>query len=111
MGLLKGLDPLLTADLLHILRSMGHGDKLATVDANFPAAEVATETITGKHVLLTCDAPTATEAIVSVLPLDSFDGDPARHMSPQEGAELPPLSVEVTEALITAVETGGFTSD
>ena len=29
MGLLKGLHPLLTADLLHALRSMGHGEKTA----------------------------------------------------------------------------------
>ena len=26
MGLLKGLDPILSADLLHVLRSAGHGD-------------------------------------------------------------------------------------
>jgi hypothetical protein len=37
MGLLKGIDPLLTADLLHILRSMGHGNKLVVCDCNFPA--------------------------------------------------------------------------
>ena len=36
--MLKGIDPLLGADLLHVLRSMGHGDELAIVDANFPAA-------------------------------------------------------------------------
>jgi len=38
--MLKGLSPLLTADLLHALRAMGHGDELAIVDANFPAASV-----------------------------------------------------------------------
>jgi hypothetical protein len=37
MGLLKGIDPLLTADLLQILRSMGHGNKLVVCDCNFPA--------------------------------------------------------------------------
>lgn len=36
-GLLKGLDPILTADLLYTLRSMGHGDVLAVVDCNYPA--------------------------------------------------------------------------
>ena len=36
--MLKGVHPLLTADLLHALRAMGHGDATAVVDANFPAA-------------------------------------------------------------------------
>jgi len=44
MGLLKGIDPLLTADLLYTLRNMGHGDKLCVCDCNFPAAEVASKT-------------------------------------------------------------------
>ena len=35
--MLKGLSPLLTPDLLHALASMGHGDEIAIVDANFPA--------------------------------------------------------------------------
>lgn len=39
--MLKGLHPLLTADLLHAMRAMGHGDELAIVDANFPAASLA----------------------------------------------------------------------
>lgn len=39
-GLLKKVDPILTADLLHVLRSMGHGDQLCICDCNFPAAEV-----------------------------------------------------------------------
>jgi len=36
--MLRGISPLLTSDLLHILASMGHGDRIAIVDANFPAA-------------------------------------------------------------------------
>jgi hypothetical protein len=34
--MLRGLDPLLHADLLHVLASMGHGDELALVDATSP---------------------------------------------------------------------------
>ena len=51
-GLLKSIDPILSADLLHILRSMGHGDKLVICDVNFPAAEVASKTVSGKHIFL-----------------------------------------------------------
>jgi len=35
--MLKGIDPLLGPELLAALRSMGHGDEIALVDANFPA--------------------------------------------------------------------------
>ena len=35
--MLKGLDPLLSPDLLRVLRAMGHGDMIAIVDGNYPA--------------------------------------------------------------------------
>ena len=34
--MLKGIDPLLNADLLCTVRAMGHGDDLVLADANFP---------------------------------------------------------------------------
>ena len=39
--MLRGIDPLLTPDLLKILRAMGHGDEIAIADANFPAVSNA----------------------------------------------------------------------
>ena len=39
--MLKHLDPLLNADLLHALRCMGHGDDLIICDTNFPADSAA----------------------------------------------------------------------
>ena len=103
MGLLKGIPPLLNADLLYVLRSMGHGDKLCVCDCNFPAAECATKTTSGDMVSLSCDLPTALDAICTVLPLDFFVDSPAAHMSPQEGLTLPPAGTEVTEALKAAI--------
>ncbi|MEA3102173.1 RbsD/FucU domain-containing protein, partial [Caballeronia mineralivorans] len=35
--MLKNLDPLLNADVLHALCAMGHGDEVVICDANFPA--------------------------------------------------------------------------
>ena len=35
--MLKGIDPILNADLLWTLRAMGHGDDLVIADTNFPA--------------------------------------------------------------------------
>ena len=105
MGLLKGVPPLLTADLLYILRSMGHGDKLCVCDCNFPASECATKTTSGKKIELSCDLPTALDAICAVLPLDFFVDSPAAHMAPSEGLTLPPAGEEVTAALKTTIST------
>lgn len=87
--MLKGLDPLLSADILAALRAMGHGDELVVSDANFPADSIARQTVLG-HVLRMdgVDAPRAIRAILSVLPLDSFVDSPAMRMevvgAPQE---------------------------
>lgn len=71
--MLLGLDPLLTPDLLHALASMGHGDRIAIVDANFPAAANARRLV----LLPGADAAAALRAVLSVLPLDTFEPDPA----------------------------------
>ena len=74
--MLKGLDPLLSPDLLHALRAMGHGDEIVVADANFPAASMARR-------LLRLDgisAVAAADAILSVMPLDDFAPDAAWHM-------------------------------
>lgn len=70
--MLKGLDPLLSPDLLRVLRAMGHGDELAIVDANYPAEA------SGRPVLRFDGhaATTVLDAVLSVLPLDDFV-DPA----------------------------------
>jgi L-fucose mutarotase len=75
--MLRGLDPLLHADLLHVLASMGHGDELAVVDANFPAAAVARRLVRLDGV----GAPRALAAVLSVLPLDDFVEAPAHVMA------------------------------
>ncbi len=99
MGLLKGINPILTADLLHILRSMGHGDKLCICDCNFPAATINHQTTSKSkpHVILTVTLPQALEAICSLLPLDHFVDCAAYHMSPQQGVDMPLEGVEVIE--------------
>ena len=103
-GLLKKIDPILTPDLLHVLRSMGHGDQLCICDCNFPAAEVATKTTSGQHITLEgIDLPSAMDAILDLLPLDYFVDSPAGHMAPQEGATMPPAGEEVIQQAATIV--------
>lgn len=67
MGLLKGIDPLLTAELLFALRKAGHGDEICIVDCNFPAHEVASKTVMGSVIQLAgADVTEACNAICSV---------------------------------------------
>ena len=78
--MLKGIDPILNAEVLHALRAMGHGDDLILCDTNFPAQSVARRTVHGR--LLRIDAPLArvAQAVLSVYPLDSFVDDAAGRM-------------------------------
>lgn len=74
--MLRGLNPLLTPELLMILRAMGHGDEIAIVDANYPALRDARRMAR----LDGADASQALEAVLTVLPLDSFVESPAHCM-------------------------------
>ncbi|MCZ8257916.1 MAG: ribose ABC transporter [Polaromonas sp.] len=75
--MLKNIPPLLTPDALHALASMGHGDDVAIVDANFPAAHVARTSGARLVQLAGATAPQALEAVLQLLPLDNFVPDAA----------------------------------
>ena len=76
--MLKGIDPLLTPDLLHVLAQMGHGDEIVVVDANFTAASLGR----GKPVLQLPGAGIvrSCEAVLSLLPLDAAVAQPVAYM-------------------------------
>ncbi|MCF6113943.1 RbsD/FucU family protein [Mesorhizobium muleiense] len=78
--MLKGINPLLNADVLQALRAMGHGDDLIIADTNFPSDSVARQTVLGR--LLRIDAPAAdvVKAVLSLYPLDTFVDDAAARM-------------------------------
>jgi L-fucose mutarotase len=102
--MLKGIDPRLNAEVLHCLRAMGHGDYLIIADTNFPSESVAAETVLG-HLLrmdnLTCAE--ATEAVLSVLPLDTFVDDFAGRMEVVDAPDdIPPVQAEVQGAIDAA---------
>jgi L-fucose mutarotase len=78
--MLRGIPPLLTPELLHALASMGHGDELAIVDANFPAVSVAARAGAPCVQLMGVDTPTALDAVLRLLPVDDFESDPVRTM-------------------------------
>ena len=66
--MLKNVDPLLTPELLGWLAEMGHGDVLALVDRNFPAASTARRLVR----LAGVDVTTAARAVLTVFPVDTF---------------------------------------
>jgi len=74
--MLKNIDPLLNADLLHALRQMGHGDEIAIVDANFPSYAQGPRVLRLDGV----GASQALDAILSVMPLDDFVEEAAWRM-------------------------------
>ena len=94
--MLKGINPLLNADVLHVLRAMGHGDDLIIADTNFPSDSVARQTVYGR--LLRIDAPAAdvVQAVLSVMPIDTFVNDAAARMEVVDEPEtLLPVMEEV----------------
>jgi L-fucose mutarotase len=78
--MLKTIDPLLNADVLHALRQMGHGDDLVICDTNFPAESVARATVFGKLLSIDADAARTVRAVLSQVPLDTFVEHPALRM-------------------------------
>jgi L-fucose mutarotase len=101
--MLKGINPLLNADVLQALRAMGHGDDLIISDTNFPADSVARQTVLGK--LLRIDAPAAdvVKAVLSLYPLDTFVDDAAARMEiVGKPDEIPDVQQEVQKAVDAA---------
>lgn len=78
--MLKGLDPLLNADVLFALRAMGHGDRVIIADTNFPSDSIARVTTLGRLLRIDASAARVTKAVLSVMPLDSFVDDAALRM-------------------------------
>jgi L-fucose mutarotase len=76
--MLKGIDPLLTPDLLRTLAEMGHGDEIVIADANFTGTTLGRGKVLiqlpGAGVQRTC------EAVLSLLPLDAAVAQPVAYM-------------------------------
>ena len=86
--MLKGIDPIISPELLFTIAQMGHGDELVLADANFPAVTM------GRRVIR-CDGhgvPEVLEALLHLFPLDTFVESPAAVMErvdkPQEAAPV-----------------------
>jgi L-fucose mutarotase len=76
--MLKGIDPLLTPELLKVLAEMGHGDEIVVADANFTASSLGR----GKPVITLPGAGVerTSAALLSLLPLDAAVAQPVAYM-------------------------------
>lgn len=98
--MLKNLDPLLGPDLLRILRSMGHGDEIAVVDANYPAQATAQRLVRLDGV----PATRALQAVLSVLPLDAYVEHPVNTMQVVGDADAVPEIVTEFRRLVALAD-------
>jgi L-fucose mutarotase len=94
--MLKGINPIVSPDLLKILAEMGHGDEIVLSDAHFPG-----NTFCPKNVLRGdgLQIPDLLEGIIPLFELDSY-ADPLIMMSVVEGDELDPqVEADYMEAI------------
>ena len=101
--MLLNIDNALNAEVLYVLRAMGHGDELVICDTNFPADSVAQQTIHGDLLRMeNLNAPQAIKAILSVFPLDAFVDTPVERMEVMgKPKEVLPVAAEV-QAVVDA---------
>lgn len=96
--MLRGLDPILSPDLLYILRAMGHGDDIVVADANFPGTSCTKRLVRLDGI----DATRAVEAILSVMPLDSYVDAAAFSMQNAADPEVFPAVVQEFQSVINS---------
>jgi L-fucose mutarotase len=99
--MLKGIDPLVSPELLFTLASMGHGDELVIVDRNFPAYSMNARV----HRMDGLDSTAAARAVLSLLPVDTFTDTPvARMLVVGHEGSMPPVQADF---LAVAAESAG----
>jgi len=93
--MLKGINPLLSPDLLKLLSEMGHGDEIIIADGGFPAAKLARNLVRADGV--GCVA--MLDAVLSVFPLDQYDSQNFVLMETTGNDQPPAIWEEYAEVL------------
>ncbi|MGB1494152.1 MAG: RbsD/FucU family protein [Paracoccaceae bacterium] len=101
--MLKGINPLLNADVLHVLRAMGHGDDLIIADTNFPSDSVARQTVYGRLLRIEAPAADVVQAVLSVMPIDTFVNDAAARMEVVDEPETILPVMEEVQSQVSAM--------
>lgn len=92
--MLRGIDPVLSPDLLKILCEMGHGDEIVFTDRYFPAAQLARSS---GALLVRADGVTVSALLEGLAPLFDLDryATPVVMMAPVAGDTLDPSTENV----------------
>lgn len=85
--MLKNISPVISPELLKILMEMGHGDELVIGDGNFPAASIAQRLVR----LDGHGVPEILEAILRLMPLDTYVEAPAALMDNGDSSNPPAI--------------------
>lgn len=94
--MLKGIPSILSPDLLHVLRAMGHGDTIVIADANFPAEANGRRCIR----LDGLGATDVADAMLALLPVDSFIDHPVLSMQVVGDPDAVPEIVGEFQAIV-----------
>jgi len=98
--MLKGIPKILPPELLKILCEMGHGDELVIADGNFPR-------IAYPERVVRCDGhgvPEVLEAVLQLMPLDSYVEHPTVFMAIPPEETLQPVIWETYREVIAKTE-------
>ncbi|MBB6482468.1 L-fucose mutarotase [Spirochaeta isovalerica] len=87
--MLRGIDPVVSPELLDVLFRMGHGDEIVLADAFFPGDTFGKRVIRADGIRI----PQLLKGILPLITLDSYVDSPLIMMQPVEGDELD-MSVE-----------------
>lgn len=93
--MLKNIPHCISPNLLKILMEMGHGDEIVIADGNFPAASHARNIIRldGLHI------PEILEAILMLMPLDTYADSSVFYMMHGPEISTPPIWTQYEEIL------------
>lgn len=94
--MLRNIPQILSPDLLHALRAMGHGDDIVIADANFPGTSMGARCIRLDGI----SATDTLKAILTLMPLDTFVPDPALVMQVVGDPSAVPEIVKEFQAII-----------
>lgn len=94
--MLLNIDPILSPELLYVLRAMGHGDEIALVDSNYPAESSGPSCIRADG----SNVSEILKAVLTLMPLDSFVSDPANSMQVVGDPEAIPETVKDFQKII-----------
>jgi L-fucose mutarotase len=83
---------------------MGHGDDLIITDTNFPSDSIARQTVYGSLLRIDASAADVVQAVLSVMPIDTFVDDAAARMEVvDEPKTILPVMTEVQDK-VSAVD-------